>query len=101
MIAAGTRDGRIVLFDTTLSAPIASVKVADATFSADALAFFQEYSAPPADATAAQAPAQPAGGRGFGAAAPGIPMIPGQHGCSRAPRTRSSLSGSTPVTRRR
>jgi len=83
IIAAGTKDGRIVLFDTTLSAPIASVKIAadaDAAFAADSLAFFQEYSAPPADATPAQPAAQPpAGGRGFGAGgAPGIPMVPGQ-----------------------
>ena len=82
IIAAGTKDGRVVLLDTTLSAPIASVKVAadaDAAVGADALAFFQEYSAPPPDASAAPAPAQPpAAGRGFGAAAPGIPMVPGQ-----------------------
>ena len=81
VIAAGTKDGRIVLFDATLAAPIAAVKVAadaGATFGADALAFFQEYSAPPPDANAAQAPPQPpAAGRGFGAA-PGIPMVPGQ-----------------------
>ena len=77
VVAAGTKDGRIVLFDTTLSAPIASEKVADTTFSADALAFFQEYSAPPPDASAAEVPAQPAGGRGFGGA-PAIPMVPGQ-----------------------
>ena len=76
MIAAGTKDGRIVLFDMTLSAPIASVTVAGATFGADALAFFQEHSAPPPDAIAAQTAAQPpAAGRG---AAPGIPMVPGQ-----------------------
>ena len=82
VIAAGTKDGRIVLFDTTLSAPLASVKIAadaSATFGADALAFFQEYSAPPPDANAAPAaPQPPAAGRGFGAAAPGIPMVPGQ-----------------------
>jgi outer membrane protein assembly factor BamB len=82
LIAAGTADGRIVLFDTTLAAPLASVKVgaeADAAFGADALAFFQEYSAPPADAPAAQAAAQPpAAGRGFGGAAAGVPMTPGQ-----------------------
>jgi outer membrane protein assembly factor BamB len=82
VIAAGTKDGRIVLFDTTLSAPLASVKIAadaSATFGADALAFFQEYSAPPPDANASQAPPQPpAAGRGFGGAAPGIPMVPGQ-----------------------
>ena len=82
VVAAGTKDGRIVLFDTTLAAPIAAVKVAaDAgvTFGADALACFQEYSAPPPDANAAQAPPQPpAAGRGFGGAAPGIPMVPGQ-----------------------
>ena len=84
LIAAGTTDGRIVLFDTTLSAPLASVKVAAdaaAAFGADALAFFQEYSAPPPDAAAAPAPqaaAQPpAAGRGFGGA-PAIPMVPGQ-----------------------
>lgn len=80
VVAAGTNDGRIVLFDTTLSAPIVSVKVAtnaDAAFGADALAFFQEYSAHPPDASAAQVPAQPAGGRGFGGA-PAIPMVPGQ-----------------------
>ena len=81
LIAAGTTDGRIVLFDATLSAPLASVKVgadAGATFGADALAFFQEYSAPPPDAAAAQAAAQPpAAGRGFGGAA-AIPMVPGQ-----------------------
>lgn len=80
VIAAGSRDGRILLFDATLSAPIASVKVASdagATFGADALAFFQQYSAPPPDAAAAPAPAQPpAGGRGFGA--PAVPMVPGQ-----------------------
>jgi outer membrane protein assembly factor BamB len=82
VVAAGTKDGRIVLFDTTLSAPLASVKIAgdaNAAFGADALAFFQEYSAPPPAANAAQAPPQtPAAGRGFGAAAPGIPMVPGQ-----------------------
>jgi len=84
VVAAGTNDGRIVLFDTTLSAPIVSTKIAadaDVTFGADALGFFQEYSAPPPDASAAQAPAsapaQPAGGRGFGGA-PAIPMVPGQ-----------------------
>jgi len=81
VVAAGTKDGRIVLFDTTLSAPIASVKVssdAGATFGADALAFFQEYSAPPPDAPAAPIAAQPpAGGRGFGGA-PAVPMVPGQ-----------------------
>jgi outer membrane protein assembly factor BamB len=81
MIAAGTSDGRIVVFDTTLSAPIAAVKLATdagATFGADALAFFREYSAPPPDAAAAQAAAQPpAAGRGFGAGAAGIPMVPG------------------------
>ena len=46
VIAAGSKDGRILLFDATLSAPIASVKVASdagATFGADALAFFQQY----------------------------------------------------------
>lgn len=82
VIAAGTKDGRIVLFDTTLSAPIASVKAApdaDAPFGADALAFFQEYSSPPAGATAPPPTATqpPAGGRGFGGA-PAIPMVPGQ-----------------------
>ena len=81
LIAAGATDGRIVLFDTTLSAPIASVKVAadaGSSFGADALAFFQEYSAPPPDAAAAQAAAQPpAGGRGFGGAT-ATPMVPGQ-----------------------
>ena len=54
VVAAGSKDGRILLFDTTLSAPIASVKVASdagATFGADALAFFQQYSAPPPDAS--------------------------------------------------
>jgi len=80
IIAAGTRDGRILLFDTTLTAPIASARIgtdAKAAFGADALAFFQEYSAPPPDAGAAPAAAQPAaGGRGVGA--PGPPMIPGQ-----------------------
>ena len=81
VIAAGTKDGRIVLFDTTLSAPIASVKIAadaDATFGAETLAFFREYSAPPPDAPGAPPAAQPpAGGRGFGGAA-AIPMVPGQ-----------------------
>lgn len=80
VIAAGTKDGRIVLFDMTLSAPIASATVTGATFGADALAFFQEHAAPPAEAIAAQTAAQPpAAGRGFGGgAAPGIPMVPGQ-----------------------
>ena len=51
---------------------------AGATFGADALAFFQEYSAPPPDAPAAPIAAQPpAGGRGFGGAA-AVPMVPGQ-----------------------
>jgi outer membrane protein assembly factor BamB len=83
VIAAGSKDGRILLFDATLAAPIASIKVgsdAGATFGADALAFFQQYSAPPPDAAAAPAPAQPpAGGRGFGGGgAPAVPMVPGQ-----------------------
>jgi hypothetical protein len=81
VIAAGSKDGRILLFDTTLSSPIASVKVANdanATFGADALAFFQQYSAPPPDAAPAPAAAPPAAGRGFGGGAPAIPMIPGQ-----------------------
>ena len=81
VIAAGSKDGRILLFDATLAAPIASVKVAvdaAATFGADALAFFQQYSAPPPDAAAAPAP-PPAAGRGFGGGgAPAVPMVPGQ-----------------------
>ena len=98
VIAAGGKDGRILLFDATLSAPTASVKVASdagATFGADALAFFRRSSAPPPDAAAAPAPAQPpAGGRGFGAGAPALPWFPGSHGCWRRPATRSSRSES-------
>ena len=83
VIAAGSKDGRILLFDAgTLSAPIASVKLASdgsGTFGADALAYFQEYSAPQPEPAAAQASAPPPAGRGFGGGgAPGIPMIPGQ-----------------------
>jgi outer membrane protein assembly factor BamB len=79
VIAAGTKDGRVLLFDETLAAPIASMKVGDAApaFGADALAYFQEYTAAPPDAATAQTP--PAGaGRGFGGAAPATPMVPGQ-----------------------
>jgi outer membrane protein assembly factor BamB len=81
VIAAGTKDGRILLFDETLAAPVASMKVSEtaATFGADALAFYQEYTAPPADAAAAAPQTAPAGGgRGFGGGAAPVPMIPGQ-----------------------
>lgn len=79
VIAAGTKDGRVLLFDETLAAPIASMKVGDAApaFGADALAYFQEYTAAPADAATAPAPPA-AAGRGFGGAPPAPPMVPGQ-----------------------
>ena len=82
VIAAGTKDGRILLFDASLSAPLSSTQVSTAsgaTFGADALAFFQEYAPPPAGATAPAPAAQPPAGGGFGfAGAAAIPMVPGQ-----------------------
>ena len=91
VIAAGTRDGSVILLDAaTLAAPLSTTKALTApgaAFGSDALAFWQEYTPgtpDPAAVAAAQeaaAQAQAAGGRGGGrggAAGPAIPMIPGQ-----------------------
>lgn len=92
VIAAGTKDGRIVLLDAnTLAAPLASKQVvaAGGAILGGALAFWQEYTPgtpdPAAVAAAQQAAAQAAaaggggGGRGAGGGGgPAIPMIPGQ-----------------------
>ena len=53
---------------------------AGATFGADALAFFQQYSAPPPDAVAPRRPRhnRPPAAAAVAAAAPAIPMVPGQ-----------------------
>ena len=88
VIAAGTKDGRIVLIDAaTLAAPASATKALTApgaTFGSDALAFWQEYTPGTPDPAAAVAAAQQAaaaaqGGGGRGAAAgPTVLMIPGQ-----------------------
>ena len=92
VIAAGTKDGSIVLLDAaTLAAPLSTTKALTAPgagFGSDALAFWQEYTPgtpDPAAVAAAQAAAQAApagggggGGRGGGGGGPAIPMIPGQ-----------------------
>jgi hypothetical protein len=91
VIAAGTKDGSIVLLDAaTLAAPLSTTKALTApgaSFGSDALAFWQEYTPgtpDPAAVAAAQAAAQAVaaggggGGRGAGGGGPVIPMIPGQ-----------------------
>jgi hypothetical protein len=90
IVAAATKDGRILLLDAASlggashSTPLFASRSflgAGATFASEPLAFWQQYTAPPVDAAApAVAPAAPAAGPpvGFGGGAPqGPPMIGG------------------------